>query len=331
MKRIIPITTTSLLILSSTLAGASLFPARVVIRVSDDDGAPIAGTEIHAKTNHSWMPGEGFGRIIEHERRAITDSNGIASIQIECRAPRIHIGSPAKSGFYYTQWKVVNLSKVENGRWEPWDHSVDFVLKSVRNPIPLYARKLLRVDSNGISEYNVPMGFDLVVGDWVKPWGQGISSDMYFTLLEHTPTKNGAPPFHYVLRLTFPNSQDGIQSFPMDLSTRSELRLPRFAPTIGYAATWESSLRQDDTQTPISATEDSNMNYFFRIRTRIDDSGEIKSALYGKIYGDISFGYRGQISMTYYLNPTPLDRNLEFDLKRNLFKGLPSFEGPREP
>ncbi len=34
---------------------------------------------------------------------------------------------------------------------------------------------------------------------------------------------------------------------------------------------------------------------------------------------------------SYYLNPTPLDRNMEFDLKQNLFKSQKFTEQPRKP
>ena len=34
---------------------------------------------------------------------------------------------------------------------------------------------------------------------------------------------------------------------------------------------------------------------------------------------------------TYYFNPIPNDRNLEWDTKRNLFSGLTDMETPREP
>jgi hypothetical protein len=37
------------------------------------------------------------------------------------------------------------------------------------------------------------------------------------------------------------------------------------------------------------------------------------------------------IIFTYYFDPTPNDRNLEWDTKKNLFSGLTSMETPREP
>lgn len=41
------------------------------------------------------------------------------------------------------------------------------------------------------------------------------------------------------------------------------------------------------------------------------------SALYGKVYGDFRVNELRGVSFTYYLNPTPNDRNLEFDRKTN--------------
>jgi hypothetical protein len=73
------------------------------------------------------------------------------------------------------------------------------------------------------------------------------------------------------------------------------------------------------------------MNYFFRVRTILDKDGNIESALYGKIHGDFQLDHHGNIGFTYYLNPTPNDRNVEFDPKQNLFKNLPSSEQVRQP
>ena len=61
----------------------------------------------------------------------------------------------------------------------------------------------------------------------------------------------------------------------------------------------------------------------FRVRTVLDDKGNIISARYGKIYGPIEYGdsdsnQGGRVSFTYYLNPMDNDRNLEFDPSRNL-------------
>ena len=75
--------------------------------------------------------------------------------------------------------------------------------------------------------------------------------------------------------------------------------------------------------------------YQFRIRTLYDEKGNLKEAYYGKIYGDFKIegdekkGLIG-ISFLYYLNPTPLDRNLEWDMKTNLCPN-PGFLGQKQP
>jgi len=43
-----------------------------------------------------------------------------------------------------------------------------------------------------------------------------------------------------------------------------------------------------------------------------------------ELYGDFT-------QFAYYLNPTPIDRNIEFDPKQNLLQGLQSFEQVRQP
>ena len=68
----------------------------------------------------------------------------------------------------------------------------------------------------------------------------------------------------------------------------------------------------------------------------LDDKGRVKSALYGKMHGDIRL-YAGTkapkagMGFTYYLNPTPNDRNVEFDPSRNLFAGLKGLDLVRSP
>jgi hypothetical protein len=69
---------------------------------------------------------------------------------------------------------------------------------------------------------------------------------------------------------------------------------------------------------------DPNRNFYFRVRTALDHQGNVVSAQYGKIYGDLA-------QFRYYLNPTPNDRNIEFDPKQNLVGGLQSFERVTSP
>jgi len=69
---------------------------------------------------------------------------------------------------------------------------------------------------------------------------------------------------------------------------------------------------------------------FFHIRTELDNDGNVRSGLYGKIYGEIDLGNfawlhnsKPFISFNYYLNPNNNDTNIEFDPDKNLFRGIP--------
>ena len=82
-------------------------------------------------------------------------------------------------------------------------------------------------------------------------------------------------------------------------------------------------------------SKDPNRCYTFRIRSRRNEKGELVEAYYGKIYGDFEFegddkkGLIG-VKFLYYLNPTSLDRNLEWDMKNNLCPN-PGELGMRQP
>ena len=78
-----------------------------------------------------------------------------------------------------------------------------------------------------------------------------------------------------------------------------------------------------------------NRNYFLRVRSVLDSQGKVVSALYGKIDGDIRFSpIRSKtcsLMFTYYLNPTANERNLEFDVQRNLLINLKDGEQVNAP
>ncbi len=71
--------------------------------------------------------------------------------------------------------------------------------------------------------------------------------------------------------------------------------------------------------------------FFFRVRTVLDGKGIIRSAMYGKIHGNINFDVidakTAVVLFSYFLNPDGT-RNVEFDIHQNLFQNLERTEGP---
>ena len=62
----------------------------------------------------------------------------------------------------------------------------------------------------GLPVFEKAVGFDLMVGDWVAPYGKGINTDIFFTghFDKHTEGES-----NYTLTVSFPNSGDGLQEF----------------------------------------------------------------------------------------------------------------------
>jgi hypothetical protein len=220
---------------------------------------------------------------------------------------------------YYITLQHYDIGTSAKTRYEPWNPTITLVLKKIGEPIPMYAKHV----EGGPPAFNKSVGYDLMTGDWVGPYGKGIKTDIIFTGELNQKAKND---FDYKLTISFPNVRDGIQSFSVsDKSMEgSALRSPRKAPQDGY----ESRLVRTMSRHPGRGTKEDinelNRNYFFRVRTVVDDKGNIVSTHYGKIYGDF-------MEFKYYLNPTPNDRNVEFDPSRNLLKNLKSDEGVSAP
>ena len=296
--------------------------AKITAKVIGEDGNPITGAEVGIGFIVGVLPGQGPGtRTLE--KRGLSGTDGTFAAQDECGGSA-GMGA-SKSGYYRTTGGLSYLFKeVKNGRWEPWNPTIELVLKPILKPIPMVARK---VEMLRIPVVGQPVGFDLMVSDWVAPHGKGSVSDLIFTLQK--TFVDVEKPFEASLTITFANEGDGIQPTIAAQHVGSELRLPRYAPEEGYESKLVKSTSRAAVNQMIVPANKEDLNYFFRVRTRMEDK-KIVSTNYGKIDRDIDFDIINSdtalLFFTYYLNPTPNDRNMEFDPKRNLLKGLKDAE-----
>lgn len=236
-----------------------------------------------------------------------------------------------KEGYYrtsgkYREWFKGN-GKVKNGRWEPWNPTVPVVLKKIKNPVPMYAKRVREV----IPTFDKPWGYDLQRGDWVAPYGEGLVSDFIFNFHgRFVNFKNRDES----LTISFSNEADGIQEFTNDTVQQSQLRLPHNASSDGYKTNWHHDKLMNADGVRKNQGLRKGYNLIFRVRTVLDEKGNIIKANYGKIHAGIEFGYskgnEAMVIFTYYFNPDGT-RNLEFDPKQNLFRNLGKFEQVSEP
>lgn len=319
-------------------SGSERHRAQITFRVITDAGQPVPGIDLTVSNFLRWKAGEGFGEDVYERIKVRTDGKGLAVFETPSARQYLGYSVSGVPGYYSTHETRYWFKEVQNGRWQPWNPQVDVVLKPVLRPIPMYARVMGRLPALlELPVRGTPVGFDLEKGEWVAPWGGGVNADLVFAVKEIVPRENVRDAFEYRLELTFSNEGDGIQAYPINLELHegSELRMPRHAPERGYAPRLEKQLGRPARGEPLYPAQDEKQNYFFRVRTVLDEKGEVKSALYGKIMGDIGCDVinsrAGYLQFTYYLNPTPLDRNMEFDPKRNLAGNVPSFLRVTQP
>lgn len=228
-----------------------------------------------------------------------------------------------KSGYYRGGFPFTPFRDAKDGRWQPWDSTYTSVLRKIENPVPMYAKNAWLT----IPEIGKSCGYDLVEGDWVGPYGKGKKADFIFTTQS---AFTNLQQQHVILNLSFSNLLDGIQQTELPKEyAYGEFIWPRQAPDNGYQSNW---VQEHDKTYRIQKIE--QQKFFFRVRT-VEKDGKIVSALYGKLSEGFQVGANNptncMMRLCYYLNPTSLDRNMEFDLKQNLFKNLPQNEQPRRP
>ena len=289
-----------------TQTSSTNYQWKVILKVNGENGSPVAGATASVGYYVNSMPANIDGK---------TDSSGIFTATHSARTDLAQLGFYVdKTGYYSTR-----MGYLLEPPYNPlkWNIDETLVLKKIGKPIAMYARL---VDENPPT-LGQPIGYDLMMGDWVCVGHKGITKDIIFQKWAYR--KSGAD-YEYKVKVTFPKDGDGIQIYNIpDSEKGSGLRSPHEAPLDGYTPELYKERSAHPGQ-PIKNDDDPNRIYLFRVRTVKNDDGKIVSAHYGKVYGDF-------MQFTYYFNPTPNDRNIEFDPKQNLLSGLKSFEQVSAP
>lgn len=285
----------------------------VKVKVLDQDGMSVSGVTVDSQSM-AHLRKQNVGEALYSKK--ITDDDGMTSVASikKSMSERIYI---SKEGYYRS--RSVTLVPVEKNY--PPQKPIELTLKEIKNPIAMYAKNFTE---GGAGRLSIPdydgqkYGYDLIIGDWVKPHGKGKVSDIIFRFLGEKSSKpyGARESYDEKILISFSNPEDGILEY-RGLSEAgwrygSDFVSSYEAPLKGYQANWEQRTWGGKDKFHKS-TRDIDRNFYFRVRTKVDSKGNIISAHYGKIYGDF-------MSFIYYVNPTSKDRNVEFDPKKNLFK-----------
>jgi hypothetical protein len=283
--------------------------AKITVRVVDESGKPVTNAPVVASVVDHYQDDEFGDSPVYRDLTVRSDDHGLAVITAPGAEQALNYSVINFPGFY-SAGTTYTFKSAMNGDWQPWNPTVELVLEAIGVQMPVYAQKIL---NKAIPAQGKPVGYDLMAGDWVAPYGKGETPDFIFQL--DTRTTN-------YLTLKFSNEGDGIQ---FCASSGGRVPLTRLAPSDGYESTlvkWDWTEHGISDRVPFVKAHSNyraDANYYFRVRTQMDSNGAIASALYGKIDGDFSRNLQqGKIDLNYSLNPQQNSRNMEFDPKRNL-------------
>ena len=287
------------------------------------------------------------GRFKYEHKKFFSDNNGMCEISgnSNCGKAGCYIDNPPVG--YYKTWRGIPMRyKKKNlfGVWQPDNLVVTLCLQRVEHPIPLFVKQLFcrasdSVSSNYFDICKGKMEFDLMKGSFLPPIGRGEYADIVFTRLEREDLGIGttfkgsitAPAYRDSMSIRFTGEDNGLVEVPSEKTAGIKIRT---APENGYTPDYLVAKGRDKNVKYFSSSNP-DRNFAFRIRTKKDKNGKIVSAYYGKIYGDIvikkPYGVEELVaapSFMYYLNPKPLDRNLEWDMKNNLCPNPGSLSQP---
>ena len=330
---------------SITIAGRASFS---VLVLDSQTGEPIPGIKIEGSFLNFK---KGWNETAKNnDVDAITRRNGIAKLSGSTEKGVGGYRIYDNPGYYNKEWTRIEFlekSMLRFGGWLPTGIVSTSRLDRVINPIPLFVKNAIGehrprkqsdyfLDADYSERHKLSATNDLVIvkdkvlrydfikGAFLPPYGNGEIADVIFTFNEtfyQWDMIRGGPgvslykKFKLDVSVEFPGYGNGLQT--IDYYQKAGLKL-RESPLLGYSQRkllWrECRVGEREERTNV----DEKRCYAFRIRTKYDASGNIESAYYGKIYGDFNIKDLEGVEFLYYLNPTPNDRNLEWDMKNNL-------------
>lgn len=301
--------------------------AKVTLRVIDSHGTPVPEADIQM----AFFPKDSYEAAIIS--KGLTDKDGL--FVVSGKTIDDISFSASKTNYYVTSrkfhfyWRGTECAK--DGRWIPWNPTLEVVLKEKRKPIPMLTKKTKIF----LPEKGKQFGFDCLVGDLVAPYGKGVSTDLMFS---YTSEMSGWSEYRYTNELVVSTGgqlSGVIKKIP---DVWSQLIAQHEAPELGYQPNFVLDTIAAGPQNIKGKMDYEDEFYlFFRSRVVTNKLGSIVSANYGKIYPEFHFGEappekgQGRVSFSYYFNPNPNDRNLEFDGKNNLFNPDRKDNWPRNP
>lgn len=281
--------------------------ARECFRVIDLDGGSVTNAAVCCTFRI------GGGTSGWQDIHGLTDTNGFCTINGISKADMEYRVS--KDG-YYSSYGQVNYMEthsvpaVKDDKWQPYGETRTVVLKRIKNP---YAVKIHAHEQchRKIPVFEQWLPFDMEVSDWLAPYGNGAHNDV---LLRFEKAGSGrVGDFAFTMDACFTNNPyAGFYCKTLDES--SDLKTDYRADTNANYCTNYRFLIDAISKGPVKKMGLENDSYLvFRTRTRVDESGKLIGAHYGKF----SRGWRSDEKEMHFgascFNPVENDNSIEGD------------------
>ena len=287
--------------------------AKMTFLVTDSRGKPVTNANVNVVFVF-------LGSLTKEVASLVTDTNGICVVEGVCSS-RINCQF-TKDGHYQTDFEHKYLTtypepNVKDGKWQPWNPTIEITLKEKRNPIPMYIKKV-RDDKLPKNEW---IEFDCEKGDWVTPHGKGQTGDFSFHFKTSVMDWR-RDQANRTNQLIIASKEDG--GFIELQKESGAFRSLYEAPETGYVPRIVLSHERENGKVTKEVIIPQDRYLVFRSRVEKNEKGEIIHSRFGKImsftYGEGgNNGELGYVEFTYYFNPNDNDRNIEFATGQNLF------------
>ena len=280
--------------------------ARITFLVVDDEGRPVPDATIAGGFYNHGRGSHGFSRQ--------TGADGTVTLEDLC-VWEVNFHAD-KTGYYETRSRhdfyKAGFDCVKDGRWIPWNPTVEVVLKRKVNPVAMFVKP--RLHKVVPPKQNSYLGYDLQMADFVSPYGRGTNTDF---CLKYKFEKGESLLFYRSsVSIVFTNHFDGIYKALLDKS--SAFATDYDADTNATYAT-KMAFEYDRLHKKIELDTRLKKNEYLvlRVRSIVDRNGNLSAANYAKI-SEFMEADMGGVWFTSYFNPETNNTSLEADTSRNL-------------
>lgn len=245
-----------------------------VIKVVDEEGDPVPGVNVYLRYSSYFDRVEGR-----------TNDAGEIHPWCDLRVLQLHEYHVSGEGFYTAEWRSGQYCYSKGADVRPEinsDNVLELKTKKVRRPVPM---ALGRVDIPRMKD-GAALDFDCEYADWLPPYGVGRRADLRVGFENADRANLQTDTYTNILSITALGEGNGFLLRKNDIPIRlsSDNRVPADAQFSTNRIEALYVHRKDGSYAPdLSRLFEWRNYYIMRLRSVLNDSGEVVSARYGKM------------------------------------------------